>query len=85
MEKTVAGIAAGRKPVLLEYVQSCDVDAYRGHGDAKFTSDVAKAKRFPDVEAAAYWKRQSRDRPFRPDGQPNRPLTAYNVTFEDVP
>jgi hypothetical protein len=82
----IEGIAEGRPPQLLEYVESCDVNAHRGRGDVKLTRGLAKAKRFPDFEAAmAYWKRQSTVRPLRPDGKPNRPLTAYNVTMENVP
>jgi hypothetical protein len=84
--KVVAGIARGNGPTLLEYVESCDVDAHRGRGDVRLSRDVAKAMRFPDFEAAVtYWKRQSRVRPLRPDGEPNRPLTAYNITTENVP
>lgn len=30
------------------------------------------------------WKTQSTVQPLRDDGQPNRPLTAYNVVIEKV-
>ena len=86
LDKFAAGVARGEPLALLEYVESCDVDAHRGHGDVKLTRDLAQAKRFADFGAALeYWKRQSTVRPLRPDGQPNRPLTAYNVTPENVP
>jgi hypothetical protein len=41
--------------------------------------------RFADLAAAvACWKRQSTVRPLRPDGKPNRPLTAFTITFDQV-
>jgi hypothetical protein len=81
----VIGMARGEKPVDLEYVKRCDVDAFNGRGYVEFTRDIKQARRFTTTEDAwKYWKRQSRVCPFRDDGKPNRPLTAYNVTFEDV-
>lgn len=62
---------------------SQDVDAFAGLGSIKWTCDKAVAKRFDDVEQAlAEWKRQSSVRPLRPDGKPNRPCTAYSITFD---
>lgn len=66
-----------------EYLESFDPDAHDGRGDATFTSDKAKAKRFPDMLGALQeWKRQSTVRPIRPDGKANRPLTSFSVSFE---
>lgn len=80
-----ADLAQGNPLTLLEYVEDCDVDAYDGVGIVMLTRDVKKARKFEDFESAmAFWKRQSKRRPLRPDGKPNRPLTAYNVTTEDV-
>jgi hypothetical protein len=77
------GLAEGKPPVLLEYVAWCDVDAFGGRGKVKLTRNRWRAKRFRDAaEAAEYWVRQSRVRPLRDDGEPNGPLTAYNVTME---
>ena len=68
-----------------QYLAAFDADAYSGRGLIRWTHDKARAMRFADFEAAAEcWKRQSAVRPLRPDGQPNRPLTAYSVTFEKV-
>jgi len=62
-------------------LESYDPDAYDGRGDAAFTGDPAKAKRFPDSRAAmTEWTRQSVVRPLREDGKPNRPLTAFTVS-----
>jgi hypothetical protein len=58
----------------------CDVDANRGRGAIRTTEDRADAASFPDAaEAMRYWKRTSHVRPKRPDGKPNRPLTAYTI------
>lgn len=60
---------------------------YRLTGMAWWTNDRAKAQRFPDPLAAFMeWKRQSTVMPIRPwDGKPNRPLTAYTISLEQVP
>jgi hypothetical protein len=68
-----------------EYLKSYDPDGRRGFGDIAWTFSKDKAKRFPDMSAAwAEWKRTSTVRPTRDDGRPNRPLTAYHVTFATV-
>lgn len=54
-------------------------------GSVVTTKSVRKAKRFPDMVAALQeWQRQSTVTPLRPDGKPNRPLTAFTVTTEKV-
>jgi hypothetical protein len=68
-----------------QYLQSCDFDACNGRGYVAFTPDLDKAMKFPDKAAALqYWNTQSKTAPMRLDGKPNRPLTAYCVTIEDV-
>ena len=68
------------------YLQEYDPEFAGGRGKAVWTRDKARAKRFADMGAAlAEWKRQSKTMPLRPwDGHPNRPLTAYTITFETV-
>lgn len=62
------------------YVRGFDPEAHSGRGEPDLTSDPAEALGFPDAGAAAeFWRQPSRTRPFRPDGKPNRPLTAYTV------
>lgn len=82
----IVGDAAGRVTELAgAYVESSDVDAADGRGVVRGTRDAARAIRFPSVaEAFAYWHRESIVRPRRPDGQPNRPLTAYTVELLDA-
>lgn len=62
------------------YLEWSDPDAHFGRGDDRWTFDIAKAKRFANfTEAMDCWKAQSTVRPLRPDGRPNRPLTAFSV------
>lgn len=50
------------------------------------TLDINKAKKFADAgDALLYWKMQSPNRPLRPDGKPNRPLTAFTAEIKDAP
>lgn len=63
-----------------QYLESFDVEAHDGRGTATWTSDPDKAMRFEDLLAAiTAWQTTSRKRPLRPDGRPNRPLTAFHV------
>jgi hypothetical protein len=63
-----------------DYLEWSDPDAKDGFGDDRWTPDLAKAKKFATfTDAMECWKAQSRIRPIRDDGKPNRPLTAYSV------
>lgn len=63
------------------YLEWSDPNARKGKGHDRWTDDVAKAKRFPSFqEAMTCWQAQSTVRPLRPDGLPNRPMTAYSVS-----
>jgi hypothetical protein len=81
----IVGLADGRPtPDDGRYVVWMDVDARAGRGLLHTTHDVREARVFDTLaQAARYWQRTSTVRPRRPDGQPNRPLTAY--TIEIVP
>lgn len=49
------------------------------------TDDRNQAKRYRDVvQGQQAWARVSKRWPVRSDGRPNRPLTAFTVTFESV-
>lgn len=74
-------------PFAGEYLEAFDphFPADKGRGLMLTTKDKSKAKQFPSVyEAMNFWRQQSPTLPFRPDGEPNRPLTAFTVTFENV-
>lgn len=67
------------------YVESYDPDANGGAGDLVITDEEADAKRFAGVaEATECWRAQSRTLPLRPDGKPNRPMTAFTVEIRGV-
>jgi hypothetical protein len=48
------------------------------------TGPIGAAKRMTFVEAHALWTAVSKEKPVREDGQPNRPLTAFNVSIERI-
>jgi hypothetical protein len=63
-----------------QYLLSYDPEAYNGRGFAEWTNDIERAMRFRTAgEAWMLWRRPSRVRPVREDGQPNRPLTAFSI------
>lgn len=50
------------------------------------TDNIREAKAYASIiEAREDWIQVDQRQPVRPDGQPNRPLTAFTVTFEQVP
>ena len=67
------------------YLVDFDVKEHTGRGPIPTTPDIAKAKHFTNAaEALEFWRTQSRVRPRRPDGLPNRPLTAFTVEIVPV-
>jgi hypothetical protein len=63
-----------------QYLKDFDFEAHDGRGEGSFTSNMVEAKLFDSpVEAMEYWKTQSKAKPFREDGKPNRPLTALTI------
>lgn len=77
---------AGTGEAVNAWVKSYDPDAFDGRGDAAFTSDPDEALRFEHAgEALEFWKQTSVVRPVRPDGRPNRPLTAFTVGVQQIP
>jgi hypothetical protein len=61
---------------------SYDPEAADGNGAAEWTPDPARAMTFATAEAAtACYHAVPRNRPRRPDGKPNRPLTISSVAF----
>jgi hypothetical protein len=68
-----------------KYVVSCDVDAHEGRGFAVLDDDPNKAMHFANAgQAMRYYRRISTVMPVRPDGAPNRPLTAYHVEVHPI-
>lgn len=55
-------------------------DTPSGRGTVVLTTDESEAMQFKSMsDAMEFWRQQSKSKPTRPDGKPNRPLTAYSV------
>jgi hypothetical protein len=66
-----------------QYLKSYVPEARNGLGSCEWTLDRSAACVYPDFTAAfEAWRQVPKNRPKRDDGRPNRPLTAYTVTFE---
>lgn len=81
----IIGPAFGDDPSTLDgmWLKEYDPDGRDGRGAVKATRNREEAMQFADAgEAMACWRRQSKVRPLRPDGKPNRPLTAFSVEIE---
>jgi hypothetical protein len=64
------------------YLAAYDPDGMAGFGLMRTTQDPERAIHFHSVEVALEtWNKASRVRPFRDDGRPNKPLTAFTVEF----
>jgi hypothetical protein len=56
-----------------------------GRGEITFTPNPKFARSFDNAgEAFEYWRQQSKTVPARPDGKPNRPITAYTVEIKPI-
>lgn len=85
-------VGDGPCPVADQYVERFDpkADARNGAQCMWFTPDIAKAKKFDRFyDAAEYWRMTLVDADghalHRPDGRPERPLTAFHVNITEVP
>ena len=64
------------------YLASYDPEGDGGNGIAIWTRDPAQAMTFATGEAATdCYRAVPLNRPLRPDGRPNRPLTMFTVAF----
>ena len=69
-----------------QWLKTFNHDAQQGRGYGTFTSDPLKALHFATAAAAMqFWAKQSSVNPIRPDGKPNKPLTALSVEVEPAP
>ncbi|HEY6415281.1 MAG TPA: hypothetical protein VIX41_03555 [Acidimicrobiales bacterium] len=68
-----------------QLLRSYDPEAHDGRGWADWTLLESEAITFPTPdEAWRYIMREPTARPRRPDGRPNRPLTAFHLLVEPV-
>jgi hypothetical protein len=71
-------ILAGR--VTTRYLLGFWPDRDGGYGEITFTDDLGAARKFASFQdVMECWKTQSKVRPLRDDGKPNRPLTAFSI------
>lgn len=64
------------------YLASYNPEGAGGNGVAKWTPDPTQAMTFATAEAAtSCYRAVPYNRPLRPDGKPNRPLTIFTVAF----
>jgi hypothetical protein len=82
----IIGNAAGLPcPEVEHYVKSMDFEAYDGFGSLVVTNNPRKAMFFGSPGSAhEFYRRTPVCKPVRPDGRPNRPLTAYIVDIHQV-
>lgn len=67
------------------YVMDFDVDANEGRGGTRLTRLPHRAMKFKSLaDALAAYKKQSKVQPYRDDGEPNRPLTAFTVEIRRI-
>lgn len=77
-------------PVAGQYLTHFDPNAHapgRSYptGEIAFSHSVGRALRFETFkEALAFWGQPSTVVPVRPDGAPNRPLTAFTVEIVSI-
>lgn len=65
-----------------QYVREYCACGNNGHGYLRVTDDMQQARVFPSLVEAFACYRESCG--LRPDGKPNRPLTAYTVEMVPV-
>lgn len=64
------------------FLEEFDFEYDNGLGYGVFTSDPSCAKHFQSAaDAMVFWRTISTTRPTRPDGKPNRPLTALTIAI----
>jgi hypothetical protein len=70
---------------MYQFLKSYDPEAHDGMGFAEWTTELDQAMKFDTAgEAWMLWRTIPTSRPRRPDGQFNRPLTAFTIEVMDV-
>jgi hypothetical protein len=84
-EKLIRFCSIAGSAGLPAYLVRCDFEANGGRGEVHWSVERDKAMRFDNPGAAlAYWKTPSQTVPLRPDGKPNRPLSAFAIEIVPV-
>lgn len=67
------------------YVQSFNFDGAAGRGIGRYCLNQNEAKRFDTkLDAIVFTRTQSRVKPLRDDGMPNRPMTGMHVAIVEL-
>jgi hypothetical protein len=67
------------------YLSGYDPEFHGGDGRAEWTTERSQALTFPTMLDAVSFARQIPGaKPLRPDGKPNRPLTAFHLVTQQV-
>lgn len=83
---SVAGAIIDSKGLVGGYLRRYDPEAHDGQGHMESTNDVAEAVRFETVaDALRAYQAVPKKRPRRPDGRPNKPLTAFTIEVVEAP
>lgn len=79
----INGFANGAEcPHAGQFIKEFDHEAMKGVGYGEFTKNPHLAKKFAGhTEAWEFWTKVPKIKPTRPDGQPNKPLTAATVSI----
>jgi hypothetical protein len=81
----VAGHEFETRTTITRWLKSADIEAEGGRGKVEWTAIPNFAKTFDSQgEAYAFWLQESKTVPTRPDGQPNKPLTAFTVEIGEM-
>ena len=81
----VGQVVVPNKAASGSFLKGFDPEVAGGLGMAVWTEDKTQAMHFDSaVEAFDCYRTQSKTMPFRPDGKPNRPLTAFTVSIEPI-
>jgi hypothetical protein len=68
-----------------KFLKSFDPDGNNGRGEYDTARDLSEAQLFITAkDAINLWQTVSKLRPFRPDGEPNKPLTAFNIEILEI-
>ena len=80
------GLADGREAgdITGAWLVWYDPAGNNGDGDAAWSHDPADAARFTEREWAELYAAAPANRPRRPDGKPNRPITIFNLVIVPV-
>lgn len=86
IESNAAGVVEPRAgSYIMDFDPNFGGNQHRGRGLLLSSPDKEDAKTFRNMEEAlTFWRQQSETVPLRDDGEPNRPLTAYNISLEEA-